>query len=142
MILKLILAATADSSDVKLKIYVNNEIIFQTHASTAEQTVTHEIAELPQDHVLRLEMSGKTKHHTKINSQGEIMYDVAFLVNALEFEEIDMTPVFYQGNPCYTHNLNGSAAERTDEFSGFMGCNGTVDFKFFTPIYLWMYGKI
>jgi hypothetical protein len=70
------------------------------------------------------------------------MYDVAFLVNALEFEDIDMTPVLYPNNPCYTHNLNGSAEERVDEFSGFMGCNGTASFEFSTPIYLWMYGKI
>ena len=87
-------------------------------------------------------MSGKNKYHTKIDAQGEITYDVAFLVNQLEFENIDMTPVFYHTNPCYTHNLNGSGPERVDEFSGFMGCNGTIDFKFSTPIYLWMYQKI
>ena len=142
MILKLTLAATEDSNDVKLDVYVDNEKIFHLCASNAEQTIIHEITELPGDHVLRLEMSGKTKHHTTINSHGEMTYDVAFLVNALEFEEIDMTPILYQGTLCYTHNLNGSAVERIDEFSGFMGCNGTVDFKFFTPIYLWMYGKI
>lgn len=142
MILKLTLSSTVDCNDVNINVYVDNEKIFQSVATIAEQTIVHEVAEEPGDHVLRLEMSGKTKNHTKINSAGEMTYDVAFLVNVLEFEDIDMTPVLYTGNPCYTHNLNGSAAERIDEFSGFMGCNGTVDFKFFTPIYLWMYGRI
>jgi hypothetical protein len=142
MILKLLLSATADNDDVMLGVFVDDEQIFQSAATVTQQTVTHEISELPGDHVLRLEMSGKTKQHTQVNSSGEIMYDVAFLVNALEFEDIDMTPVLYPNNPCYKHNLNGSAEERVDEFSGFMGCNGTASFEFSTPIYLWMYGKI
>lgn len=142
MKLKLSLSATVDCADVVIKVYVDNNEIFQSVATTLEQIITHEIPETPSDHVLRLEMSGKTKYHTKISPAGELTYDVAFLVNALEFEDIDMTPVFYHHTPCYTHNLNGSAEERIDEFSGFIGCNGTVDFKFSTPIYLWFYGKI
>jgi hypothetical protein len=142
MLLSLTLAATADCNDVTLEIYVDSNKIFQSAASTQVQTVSYSLSENPSDHVLRLVMSGKTRHHTTINPQGEILHDVAFLLNALEFENIDMTPVFYHNNPCYTHNLNGSAIERVDEFSGYIGCNGTIDFKFSTPIHLWMYQKI
>jgi hypothetical protein len=142
MIINLNVSATVECSDVFLEICVDNDTVFKTAATTQPQTISCFVKEDPANHVLKLVMSGKTKYHTKINEQGEITYDVAFLVNRLEFEDIDMTPVFYHNNSCYTHNLNGSATERVDEFSGFMGCNGTVDFKFSTPIYLWMYQKI
>ena len=142
MKLSLTLSATKDCNDVCVKIFIDNIEIFQSTAKCQPHTIEYTILENPADHDLKIVMAGKTRRHTQINNQGEIISDVAFMVDRLEFEDIDMTPIFYQGEPSYTHNLNSSSAERTDEFSGFMGCNGTVSFKFSTPIYLWLYGRI
>jgi hypothetical protein len=142
MKLSLTISATTDCNDIALQVFINDTEIFQSTAKCQQQIIEHIISEDPSDHVLKIKMTGKNRKHTQINSQGEIVSDVAFIVDRLEFEDIDMTPIFYYNNPCYTHNLNGSGVDRVDEFSGFMGCNGTIEFKFYTPIYLWMYQKI
>jgi hypothetical protein len=38
----------------------------------------------------------------------------------------------------YHHDTNGSTAPVTDSFYGTMGCNGRVEMRFTTPIYLWL----
>jgi hypothetical protein len=38
----------------------------------------------------------------------------------------------------YHHDTNGSTGAVTDSFYGTMGCNGRVEMRFRTPIYLWL----
>jgi hypothetical protein len=58
-------------------------------------------------------------------------------VTDLEFDEILLGQIFIN-NAVYTHNCNGTAPETQNTFYGKMGCNGTVELKFTTPVYLWM----
>ena len=56
---------------------------------------------------------------------------------ALAFDEIELKQIFID-HAVYTHNFNGTQTEIQDKFYGEMGCNGTVSFKFTTPVYLWL----
>ena len=38
----------------------------------------------------------------------------------------------------YCHNFNGSGELTEQKFFGTLGCNGTVYFKFASPVYLWL----
>ena len=38
----------------------------------------------------------------------------------------------------YIHDFNGSQSTVKDKFYGVMGCNGTAEFEFTTPFYLWL----
>ena len=72
-----------------------------------------------------------------IDDQGNIMSDALLGVTEISFDEIDCTQIV-QDISVYRHNLNGNGPEIEDQFFGDLGCNGSVEFKFTTPIYLWL----
>jgi hypothetical protein len=82
-------------------------------------------------------MKHKTTEHTKIDEQGAIVSDACLTVSNLAFDEIELKQIFID-HAVYTHNFNGTQTEIQDKFYGEMGCNGTVSFKFTTPICLWL----
>jgi len=139
MHLELDISANADCTEIRLEVYVNDTNIFQTTAQQKIQTIIYDIDESPADHELKLVMSGKTSDHTMINDNGQITSDIFFIVNRLEFEELDMKEMFCQGRRSrHRHNFNSTQPEFDDEFYGNLGCNGIVTIPFSTPIYLWL----
>ena len=139
MHLELDISANADCTDIRLEVYINDTNIFQTTAQQKIQTIIYDIDESPADHELKLVMSGKTSEHTMINDNGQITSDIFFIVNRLEFEELDVKEMFCQGRRSWhKHSFNSTQSEFDDEFYGEIGCNGTVFMPFSTPIYLWL----
>jgi hypothetical protein len=137
--LELDISANADCTDIRLEVYINDTNIFQTTAQQKIQTIIYDIDESPADHELKLVMSGKTSEHTMINDNGQITSDIFFIVNRLEFEELDVKEMFCQGRRSWhKHSFNSTQSEFDDEFYGEIGCNGTVFMPFSTPIYLWL----
>jgi hypothetical protein len=138
MQLNLEFSASSDCTDILIEIYLNKNKIFESTAQQQSQQVLCEIDESPADHTLTLVMSGKNQSHTVVNDKGEITSDIYFTINRLEFEDLDMQEVFCLGKECYTHSFNSDQPEFLDEFYGIIGCNGTVNINFSTPIYLWL----
>lgn len=133
------LTATVACSEVLAEIFLNNQLVSQTTADTKEFITNIDISETPMNHVVEICMSGKDRRHTQVDTQGNILHDVAFVVTTLTIEDIDMKPIFCQGQVCYTHRANNPKnVEIQDEFYEYIGYNGRVKFEFFTPIYLWM----
>lgn len=141
MRLELEFSANTNCSDILFEVYLNDNKIFESTALEKAQIVTCDVDDTPADHSLKLVMSGKNRRHTQIDSAGEIVSDVYFQINRLEFEELDMHEIFCLGKPCYSHSFNSSNPEFVDEFYGQLGCNGTVSIDFSTPIYLWLLDK-
>jgi hypothetical protein len=84
-------------------------------------------------------MSGKNCKHTTLDGNGNILKDIFFKIDRLEFEEMDMQEVFCLGRRSrHRHSFNSTQPEFDDEFYGEIGCNGTVFIPFDTPIYLWL----
>jgi hypothetical protein len=139
MHLELDISANVDCTDIELGVYINNDKIFQTTAQKQIQTIIYDIDEDSADHELKLVMSGKNRTHTIVDNKGQIINDICFTINRLEFEELDMHGVFCLGKRSrYRHSFNSIQPEFDDEFYGNMGCNGTVFMPFSTPIYLWL----
>ena len=139
MHLELDISANADCDEITLAVYVDAKKIFQSTARQQTQTIIYDIAEDPADHELLLVMSGKNPTHTVLDINGQIVEDIFFTVNRLEFEQLDVTELFCQGRRgCHRHSFNSDQPEFDDEFYGSLGCNGTVTIPFFTPIYLWL----
>lgn len=131
-------AANKHCQDIVLEIWCDDVILGTTGATTNPLTVVHDLPDHAGQHQIKLVMHGKNYQHTKLDAQDNILDDVYFLIEKLEFEEIDLRDVFCQGRPCFTHSFNGSKPEFVDEFYGHIGCNGTVNLEFTTPIYLWL----
>jgi hypothetical protein len=58
-------------------------------------------------------------------------------VTEISLDEIDCIQIV-QNLAVYRHNLNGNGPEIEDQFFGDLGCNGSVELKFTTPVYLWL----
>jgi hypothetical protein len=65
------------------------------------------------------------------------MSDCAVIVEKILLDDIDVTEIYCAGLECYTHNNNGSTEDVVDEFYGYIGCNGTVEISWYTPMNLW-----
>jgi hypothetical protein len=89
------------------------------------------------EHVLCFEMSGKLPAHTRVSEAGEILGDRVITVSDVAFDGIALGHFFNEVTE-YHHDFNGSADAVVDKFFGTMGCNGRVELRFTTPIYLWL----
>ena len=138
MKIELDFSASKDCQDIVLEVYCNDKKITESLARQTRQSVSLDLPDDPADHVLRLIMRGKNHTHTVVDDQGQIIEDIYFVVDRLEFEELDMKEIFCQGLPCYTHSFNQDQPAILDEFYGYIGCNGAIDIKFSTPIFLWL----
>jgi len=89
------------------------------------------------EHVLKLVLKGKQPAHTTINESGEIVSDARLQISNLAVDSIILGQIVIE-KTTYTHDFNGHSDVIKDQFFGIMGCNGTVELRFTTPIYLWL----
>jgi len=128
---------TTDSlANLGLKILLDNQVIFETDHVKESQIFTHTMSDDEADHCLEFVMKNKTIDHTKIDEDGNILKDACIQISDLTFDDIELKQLF-SDRAVYHHDFNGTQAPVNDKFYGEMGCNGTVSFKFTTPMYLW-----
>ena len=124
-------------ANLGIEVWLNDQhILNQDHVAELIE-FKYELPDDDAEHELRFVMKHKTTEHTKIDEQGNIITDACLTVSNLAFDEIELTQIFID-HAVYTHNFNGTQTEIQDKFYGEMGCNGTVSFKFTTPVYLWL----
>ena len=111
-------------------------LFYQAHVSDACE-VAHDLDDTDGEHVLRIRLKNKLPAHTKVDALEQIVSDAMITVGNIAFDEIDCTQIVSE-QAVYRHNLNGTGPEIQDRFFADMGCNGTVEMKFTTPIYLWL----
>lgn len=87
--------------------------------------------------VLKLCLEDKQSSHTEINADGKIIKDSTVKFSNFIIDEVEIDALVRKLSK-YNHNFNGNGPATTDAFYGEMGCNGTVEFEFTTPIYLWL----
>ena len=105
---------------------------------------TEIVFDIPDDetkHKIQIVMSGKTSEHTKIDQDGNIVFDSLLTIEDLTIDDISLQALLYDLIE-YSHDFNGSQQPVVDKFYGSMGCNGTASFEFFTPFYLWLLEKM
>ena len=128
----------ATGSDLQITVTLDGQEIQIIVPTAQDQKISVQINDdLECEHCLSLIMSGKHMDHTKIDEQGKILEDRVIEITDVRVDDIELGYVFTQ-TAKYTHDRNGTAAETTEPFHGTMGCNGQVDFRFSTPVYLWL----
>ena len=116
----------------------NNEKFFATDHVQGPQELSVEVNDDDLfEHSLRIVLYGKCQEHTRIDESGNIVSDANLLIKDVAFDEIQLGHMFTK-LAVYTHDYNGTGTEAQHQFYGEMGCNGTVELKFSTPIYLWL----
>ena len=131
------LGTSDPSAVIAVRVLLDGNCVFETPHVDKLEKVQFMVADDETDHELIVEISGKTIDHTKIDSDGNIIQDVLIQMNNFEVDNIDVNKLFTE-KIVYTHNFNGTSNNIETEFFGSAGCNGTLNLKFFTPMYLWL----
>jgi len=131
--------STSDTTvPLAFEAWVDDQCIFKTDHVTEPVKVSYDL--LDEDdvpHSLRLIMNGKTQEHTRVDDKGNITQDARLSITNVCFDEIELGQVFLD-LAVYVHDFNGTGDTVNDQFFGEFGCNGTVELKFSSPIYIWL----
>jgi hypothetical protein len=120
-----------------MEIWIDNTCLLdQAHVSESCE-VAHDLDDADGEHSLRIILKNKLPAHTEIDALEQIVSDAIITVGNISFDEIDCSQIVSE-QAVYRHNLNGTGPDIEDRFFADMGCNGTVEMKFTTPIYLWL----
>lgn len=129
--------AQATGPDLFLTVKFNGDTIWAQPLSTTPCVIQHEFQDLDLQHVMELTLSGKQPEHTALAADGSIVSDRILEISQTQLDDIDLGLMFC--NHCsYQHNFNGTGPDTEEKFYGVMGCNGTVTFRFASPIYQWL----
>ena len=128
---------TDNSAPLGVEILLDDQLIYNRDVISGPEEVSYDFPDEEGQHVLQFKLKNKTGEHTKIDESGSIVSDACLTITDVAFDAIDLGQVLFD-HAVYEHDFNGTGAVTKEGFFGTMGCNGTVTFKFTTPIYLWL----
>jgi hypothetical protein len=137
------LTPTNPTAGLGFEVWLNDQCVFDTDHVAQSLTIT---GDLPNDsveteHTLKMVLKHKQAEHTKINDTGDITQDACLEIFNWTFNGVELGPLVSHLT-VYEHDFNSNSEKIKDKFFGTMGCNGTVELKFSTPIYLWLLGHM
>jgi hypothetical protein len=136
------ISTTDAAAALGIEIWVDDVCVYQHSHVTDTYHFRHDVDDdVEITRKLKIVMTGKTSDHTQIDQAGNIVKDAMLGIHNITMDEINIDLIFYK-IATYDHDFNGTDVKLTDEFFGHMGCNGTVEFEFATPGYLWLLENI
>jgi len=124
--------------DLHLTVKLDDKIIYDGFPGKIPEKVTWVFDDSGEStHLLCFKMSGKMPEHTTISASGEILQDRVIKIEDIAFDDIILGHMVTELAK-YHHDFNGTSENTVQKFYGAMGCNGTVQLEFATPIYLWL----
>ena len=126
------------SNPIGAEVWVNNLQVADYQAINQLQQISYEFEdEVEQQYCVKIIIKNKTFAHTQVNESGEILNDSLIVIKNFNIDDIEIDMIVYQ-KAVYRHNFNGSGEHVADSFHGTAGCNGSIEFEFTTPAYLWL----
>lgn len=123
--------------DLVLEVRLDGGSVFQSKIHEPQKVTIEVNDDEEKDHILEIELKGKSPAHTKIDAQGNILEDRVLKISNLTLDDVAIGYRFNELST-YFHDRNGTGPQVEETFFGEMGCNGIIRFKFSTPIYLWL----
>jgi len=128
----------ATGPDLHLTVKLDETIIYDRSPGESPEKISYSFDDsIETEHLLCFEMSGKLPGHTTITESGEIIQDRVIKITDIAFDGINLEQIFIESSK-YCHDRNGTSDLLEEKFYGTMGCNGRVEMRFSTPIYLWI----
>lgn len=127
------------NADAKLglEIWIDQNCFVSIDHVNEPRSIEHDFSDDEGQRQLRIVLKNKLPEHTKIDQSNQIVSDAMIAISDICFDDIDCMQLI-RDRAVYRHNFNGSAEDINDQFFGDMGCNGSVEFDFSTPLYLWL----
>ena len=129
--------STSSVKTVGLEVMLDNDVVYNDESFNSAQLIKIELPEDEAEHSLKIILKNKTAEHTVLDSLGAIVQDTNLIIEDIKFDDIDIGHNILQ-LATYAHDCNGTDQLKEYKFYKEMGCNGTVELKFTTPIYIWL----
>ena len=121
-----------------IEVWANDQQIAEYYSLDQTQSIAYVFdGENEQKHNVKIVIKNKTPAHTQVSEAGEILSDSLININNFKIDEIEIDRIVYQ-KAVYNHDFNGSGNHVSESFYGSAGCNGSIEFEFNTPAYLWL----
>jgi len=120
-----------------LEFWLDDTKFFDSTIVNVITPIKYEFDEDETNHNLKIVFKNKTTDHTTVDNDGQILSDALLTVKNIKFDDIEIEQLFFD-NAVYTHDYNGTGNWIDEKFYGDLGCNGTVEFAFSTPFYIWL----
>ena len=147
---KLELYATMWDKPPHAEILLNDVSHFKGHITGTEDKpdlieFEHELDE-GKEYKLTINRSGSDKTQTVVNVKGDLLKDQLLHIKGIEMDEIDLGALVYEGlyTPDYPEpwatQQREAGVELRESFKNVtcIGHNGTWQFKFASPFYMWL----
>ena len=118
----------------KVNILIDNDLYHDHQFSSVEETVVLPIELLDGDHLLEIEIYGKTTKNTILDSMGNIISDQLIELVDIYVDDIKL-PDWFKYLGIYTYN-NQELPRAT-----IWGCNGSWHWEFKMPMITWIIDK-
>lgn len=128
---------TSQAHNMGIELHLDDTKFFDSTISPGTHHIIHSFKSEDQEHTFKLVLKGKNDSNTKIDEQGNIIEDALIDVKNFKIDEIEIDQLVNE-LAVYCHNNNGHSELTKNKFYGHLGCNGTVELKFSSPIYLWL----
>lgn len=127
----------SDFHNMGIELWIDRNKFFDNSVSPGKHHVVHEFDCEEGDHWLKIVLKNKTHENTLIDDQGNIISDALIDINNVCLDEINIDTMMHDLAE-YVHDGNGSKTIAVHDFFGHLGCNGRVQLKFSSPVYLWL----
>lgn len=128
---------TSTFHNMGIELWVDKNKFFDNNISPGRHHVIHSFDCEEGEHNLKIVLKGKTFDHTTIDADGKIVSDALISIENISLDEINIEGIS-QTLAEYMHDCNGTQTIAVHPFFGHLGCNGHVQMKFSSPVYLWM----
>ena len=135
--LRLRVTNTSEAHNMGIELWLDQTKFFDSNLSPGTFHVVHNFQTEEQEHNFKIVLKNKNDSNTTINEAGDIVTDSIIDIKNFKIDEIEIDQLFNKLS-VYRHNNNGHSELSEHKFFGHLGCNGTVEFKFASPIYLWL----
>ena len=134
---KCCLSTSDPTSALGFEVWFDGEKFFDQGHVNGEIQLNHYFDDLDGAHEIKFVLKNKTDNDTKIDEHGNIVKDAVITIKNIMLDSVNVDQLVVEKST-YVHNNNGHSEETVTNFFGSMGCNGTVTFKFNSPMYLWL----
>jgi hypothetical protein len=135
--LSMTVLSTDYSKRLGMEIWLNTTLLFDTDHVDQPCEIRHCFDDVDAQHLLSIRLKGKTHSHTQIDTDGQITADARLCITDIKFDQVQLEQIVTD-LAVYRHDHNGTTEPVEEKFYGEMGCNGTVELKFTSPVYVWL----
>ncbi len=120
-----------------IELWIDDDKFFDNNISPGRHHVIHELECAEGEHWFHIVFKDKLPENTQIDDQGSIISDALIDIENVCLDEINIDTMLH-ALADYVHDGNGTKTVAVHPFYGHLGCNGRVELKFSTPVYLWL----